>query len=113
MKPKFNNRKSSRRNILFVCSRNKWRSKTAETIFKDNLKLNVKSAGTSNNAEKTISQELILWADEIFVMEKKHKEILEQKFGRNNQEITILNIPDDYKYMDEELIEELNSSVSL
>jgi len=98
--------------ILFVCSRNKWRSKTAETIFKDNPKLLVKSAGTSNSAQKRITRDLIEWADEIYVMERKHQEIIEMKFGRMENKIQILNIPDEYQYIDKELIEELKSIVN-
>jgi protein-tyrosine phosphatase len=100
-------------NILFVCSRNKWRSRTAETIFKDNQKHNVKSAGTENEARITVTEKLINWADLIFVMEKKHKERLRDKFGQliDDKEIVTLDIKDDYKYMDTELIEILQTSV--
>ena len=100
-------------NILFVCSRNKWRSKTAETIFKNYNNINVRSAGTSNVAKTKISMDLIKWADKIYVMEKNHKNIIEKKFGRINKEISILNIPDEYQYMDEELIDELKSVVKI
>ncbi len=57
-------------NILFVCSRNKWRSATAETIYKSNQEHNVKSAGTEPSAKVRISAKHILWADIIFVMKK-------------------------------------------
>lgn len=107
------NRKRNSQNILFVCSRNKWRSKTAETVFKDYADWNVKSAGTSKVAVKRINQDLITWADRIFVMEKKHREIIEDKYGRMKDKISILYIPDDYQYMDDELIEILKSSFSI
>jgi len=101
-------------NILFVCSRNKWRSRTAETIFKNNQKHNVKSAGTENDARIKVTEKLINWSDLIFVMEKRHKERLKEKFGpvTDTKEIIILDIQDDYKYMDPELIEILETSVS-
>jgi len=102
-----------KKNVLFVCSRNKWRSKTAETIFRNHLLWNVKSAGTSNSAERKVSLELINWADEIYVMERKHKEIIEKKFGRIEQRITILDIPDEYQYMDQDLIDELRSVIDM
>lgn len=54
---------------------------------------------------------MINWADAIYVMERKHKEIIEIKFGRLDKEIIILNIPDDYQYMDESLIKELKDVV--
>lgn len=59
-------------NILFVCSRNQWRSPTAETIYKNTSGLFVKSAGTEPSAKIRINYKHILWADLIFVMEKKH-----------------------------------------
>lgn len=101
-------------NILFICSRNKWRSRTAETIFKNNQKHNVKSAGTENEAKIKVNEKLINWADLIFVMEKRHKERLRDKFGEliDYKEIVILDIKDDYKYMDTEFIEILETSVS-
>ena len=100
-------------NLLFICSRNKWRSPTAETIFKTHLQHSVKSAGTSPNAQTRVSAKLINWAHIIFVMEKKHKQILLQRFPAEtqNKQITVLYIPDDYQYMDEELIQTLKDTV--
>lgn len=100
--------------ILFVCSRNKWRSLTAETIFKNNPNFEVKSAGTENSARIRINSNHINWADIVFVMEKKHNERLLEKFPNemNNKKIVILEIQDIYKYMDTELIEELKISLS-
>jgi predicted protein tyrosine phosphatase len=101
-------------NVLFVCSRNKWRSRTAETIFKDNQSHGVKSAGTENDARIKVNEKLINWADLIFVMEKRHKQRLQDKFGQllNDKRIIILDIEDNYQYMDEELIETLKTSVT-
>ncbi|KQM79182.1 protein tyrosine phosphatase [Pedobacter sp. Leaf216] len=100
-------------NILFVCSRNKWRSATAETIYKNHANHQVRSAGTEPSARIKINAKLILWADLIFVMEKKHKQRITQRFAEETyqKEIIILDIPDDYQYMDEMLIEELKAKV--
>jgi len=103
----------NRKRVLFICSRNKWRSKTAETIFKEYSHLDVKSAGTSKVAVNKVTLELISWADEIYVMEKKHKEILEKKYGRISKKLVVLHIPDEYQYMDSELVDELKSVVIL
>jgi predicted protein tyrosine phosphatase len=67
-------------NILFICSRNKWRSLTAETIFKNSQQHTVKSAGTAEDALTKVTEKLVLWAELIFVMEKKHKKKLVRKF---------------------------------
>jgi predicted protein tyrosine phosphatase len=101
-------------NVLFVCSRNKWRSRTAETIFKNDSNHDVRSAGTAHDARIRVTEKLIVWADLIFVMEKRHKEILAQKFGTvlDSKEIVILNVEDNYQYMDSELIKILRTSVS-
>jgi len=101
------------KNILFICSRNRWRSLTAETIFKSYPNVYIKSAGTEDTARIKINSKLIKWADLILVMEKKHKEKLCQKFPIEivKKELFVLDIEDNYKYMDEELIEELKTSV--
>lgn len=97
-------------NILFVCSRNKWRSRTAETIFKNNGTHQVKSAGTEKSAKIRINQSLINWADIIFVMEQKHKNRINSRF-KISTSIQILEIPDDYQYMDENLIDILKADL--
>jgi predicted protein tyrosine phosphatase len=101
-------------NILFVCSKNKWRSKTAETIFKHSQNHTVKSAGTSPNARVKLNENHLIWADVVFAMEEKHLQIIEQKFQSKSfgDKIIVLDIPDDYKYLDEELILILKASVS-
>lgn len=100
-------------NLLFICSRNKWRSRTAEAIFKDQHGFQVRSAGTAPSARIKVTEKLVSWAEIIFVMEKKHKQRLCQKFpGMNAEtEIIVLDIPDDYQYMDPELVEILKISV--
>lgn len=100
-------------NLLFVCSRNKWRSPTAEAIYKNHSGINVKSAGTEPSARIRLNSKIIEWADLIFVMEKKHKQRMRENFPieTEGKKIIILDIPDEYKYMDEELIEELKSKI--
>lgn len=102
-------------NILFVCSRNQWRSPTAETIYKNRFDLNVKSAGTEPSARNKLTAKNINWADLIFVMEKKHKQRMIEKFPFEIQhkQIIILDIADEYKYMDNELIEDIKTKVDV
>ena len=101
-------------NILFVCSRNKWRSLTAETIYQNHALHQVRSAGTSAAARIKISSKLIKWADLIFVMEKEHKNRIKECFREEIQgkELVVLEIPDNYQYMNEELILEIENKVS-
>jgi predicted protein tyrosine phosphatase len=100
--------------LLFICSRNKWRSLTAEKIFDGLNGYEVRSAGTEEGARIKVTEGHIGWSDLIFVMEKKHLRRLKDKFSNmlNSKQIICLDIPDDYKFMDEELIEILKSRIS-
>jgi predicted protein tyrosine phosphatase len=100
-------------NVLFVCSRNQWRSPTAEKLFGRYPGISVRSAGTSPNARKQVSIEDLRWADLIFVMEEKHKSRLVAQFTglAAGKRIHVLDIPDDYQYMDPELVQELKEAV--
>jgi predicted protein tyrosine phosphatase len=95
-------------NLLFVCSRNQWRSPTAEKIYRDKG-YSSRSAGTSPKAKHSISTKDIQWADLIFVMEKKHKSKIIANFGKavERKTIHILDIPDEYQFMDPLLISHL------
>ena len=66
--------------ILFVCTINKMRSRTAEDILKIDLNYEVKSAGISPKATTLLSKEIVEWADIIFVMEKSHRNFIHKKF---------------------------------
>lgn len=101
-------------NILFVCSRNRWRSRTAETIFKDHQHHEVRSAGTATDARVKVNEKLVVWADMIFVMENRHKQLLQERFDQSliGKELIVLDIEDNYRYMDEELIDMLKICVS-
>jgi predicted protein tyrosine phosphatase len=100
-----------KKRILFLCSQNKLRSPTAEAIFADHPKINVDSAGLNHDAEVPLSEEQVKWADLIIVMEKTHRRRLNQKFksALAGKRITVLNIPDNYDYMDPDLISLLKS----
>ena len=100
--------------LLFVCSRNEWRSRTAEEIFRDLPGYAVKSAGTEPAARIRVTEGLIGWADVIFVMERKHRDILRERFGDaiGERPIRCLDIPDDFAFMDPDLVAWLESAVS-
>ena len=102
-----------RPNVLFICSRNEWRSRTAETIFRNSQIMSVKSAGTSKTARIRVSRPLIDWSEVIFVMEPKHRRLLQDQFEEAlaGKRLIVLDIPDEYKYMDEDLIRELEEVV--
>ena len=99
--------------ILFICSQNKLRSPTAEQVFSQTPGLDVLSAGTNNDAITPLSTELVEWADKIFVMENMHRTKLQQRFrsALNGKNIICLGIPDNFSYMDPELIAILKKKV--
>lgn len=100
--------------ILFVCSKNKWRSRTAENIFKNNGSHVIRSAGTESSARIKLSIKDLIWADKILVMEDIHKEKIRAMTNDKAiyNKIDVLGIKDNYKYMDKELIEILMASTS-
>jgi len=102
----------SDKNILFVCSQNKLRSPTAENIFSEEQGFNVSSAGTNNDAVVRLSPDLIEWSDLIVVMEEHHRKKVQKKFKKNlnGQKIICLGIPDNFEFMQKELIELLKKS---
>lgn len=103
-----------KKRILFLCSQNKLRSPTAEAVFLDYPNLEVDSAGLNNDAEVPLSEEQIEWADLILVMESTHRNRLNKKFGKSlaGKRVAVLDIPDDYDYMDPALIELLKQRCS-
>ena len=99
-------------NVLFVCSMNRWRSPTAEKVFRNVA--NVRAAGTSRKAVRSVQSSDVAWADVIFCMEKKHPEQMSSRFPGElrYKEVHVLDIPDDYQYMEEELVKTLRAAVA-
>jgi predicted protein tyrosine phosphatase len=99
--------------LLFICSQNRWRSLTAEKIFDGRNHCAARSAGTEPGARVRVSAGHLGWADLIFVMEKKHLRRLQEKFPEEISEkrVICLYIPDDYQFMQPELIDLLQASV--
>ena len=99
--------------ILVICSRNQWRSRTAETMYHNRQDIHVKSAGTATGARIRVSVSLLDWADRVLVMEEKHQDHLFTKFPVEAAKVPIevLHIPDEYTYMDVELQEELREVI--
>ena len=103
---------------LFICSANKQRSKTAEDYFSEKFpEHNFKSAGTNSKIcrkEGTIelTEDLLKWADKVYVMEKKHFDQIQKHTGSKYYSIvTVLNIPDIYEYYDKALLRILDERI--
>ena len=100
---------------LFICTQNRLRSPTAEHVFATWANVETDSAGLGNDAEVHLSSEQIAWATHIFVMEKAHRNKLTKQYKRylNGKRIICLDIPDDYDYMQPELVKLLEKKAAL
>jgi predicted protein tyrosine phosphatase len=101
--------------LLFVCSRNRQRSLTAEKVFDGQDGHEVRSVGTEPGARIRVTAGHVGWADVIFVMEKKHLRRLEAKYRDElrGRRVVTLHIPDEYEYMDDVLVDRLAAAMEL
>jgi len=94
--------------ILFVCAMNKQRSATAERIYRNDPRVEVRSAGVRAEANRRVSEADLRWADVVFAMEQAHKRWIRTRFeGMELPPIDVLEIPDEFEFMDPELQEML------
>src|SRR4051812_5242632 len=100
--------------LLFVCSRNRLRSLTAEKFFEGFPLYQVRSVGTQPEARIVVTEGHLGWADVIFCMEKSHLSRLRLKFPEalQGKRVICLHIPDDYAFMDPELLEEFRAKLA-
>jgi predicted protein tyrosine phosphatase len=100
--------------VLFICSRNRLRSPTAEEVFSAVPGVETDSAGLAPDAECTLSAEQVEWAEIIFVMERAHRAKLKQRFSQllREKKVICLDIPDNYEFMQPALIALLTRKVS-
>ena len=98
---------------LFLCSQNRLRSPTAEMVFADWPGIECNSAGTHRGADNPLSAELVEWAQLIFCMEKQHQRKLLSGFRPQlkTARVVCLGIPDDYRFMQAELVALLQKKV--
>jgi len=99
--------------LLFVCSRNQWRSPTAEKVYQKDPRVDVRSRGTARGAVRSLTASDLNWADLVLVMEQKHQRFIVSHFGQIVQykPVHVLDIPDDYQFMDDELVDAIRSAV--
>lgn len=92
--------------VLFVCEGNLHRSPTAERMCATIPGVKARSAGLSSLARVQVTVELLAWADIVFVMERRLKRLLRQRFGPlpEDKELICLNVPDDFQADQPELV---------
>jgi len=104
---------NDRPNLLVVCGRNKKRSRTAEHIFKNDNRFNIRSVGLSPKSERKISEQDLNWADLVFVMETGHRARISGTYRHLRlPKIEVLNIEDEFEFMDVELIQLLTDRIN-
>lgn len=92
--------------VLFVCEGNLHRSPTAERLYAATPGIKARSAGLSSLARVQVTDELLAWADVVFVMERRLKRLIRQRFGPllEGKELICLDIPDDFQADQPELV---------
>ena len=99
--------------VLFVCSRNRLRSPTGEVVFNEIDGVDARSGGTARDADHQVDMDDIKWANLIVCMEPKHANRLKADFRQAvaHKRIRVINVPDDYKFMQDELVSLLHERV--
>jgi predicted protein tyrosine phosphatase len=92
--------------VLFVCRQNRSRSATAERIFRKRPELDVRSAGTDLDALVHINAQMLDWAQLVFIMDDDQRTAMNQLFPEHPalERLVCLDIPDDYVFLDPDLV---------
>jgi predicted protein tyrosine phosphatase len=99
--------------VLFVCRLNRYRSATAERIFCKRKDLEVRSAGTQEDALVRVNARMVEWADIIFAMDRIQVEALKRMFPAHPalDRVVCLDIEDVYSFLQPQLVELLEQKV--
>jgi predicted protein tyrosine phosphatase len=92
--------------VLVVCTAGLLRSPTAaEVLSREPFNFNTRAVGISREFALVIIDDVLLhWADEIVCMSIDHKLEVKKMLGDRDIPIITLDISDDYKFRDPELI---------
>ncbi len=96
-----------RERILFVCTANVDRSRTAEDLYRDDERYEVRSAGVAPFATVPLTRDLLLWADRVFVMNEhqdQHRTLVRIRFPDVDRPVVDLDIEDRWSRGDPELV---------
>lgn len=94
--------------VLTVCSANMLRSPTmAHVLSAEPYNFNTRSAGTSDFALIPVTNDLLMWADEIVCADSEHTTVINRMLQKLDIDKPLLNlrIPDVYEYRNEGLID--------
>ena len=94
--------------VLTVCSANMLRSPTiAHVLSSEPFNFNTRSAGTASFALIPVTEDLLMWADEVVCADTEHAMWVQNKMMEYQLDKIIidLKIPDHYEYRNPKLIE--------
>ena len=99
--------------VLFICTQNKVRSLTAEHLYRERPDLDVRSCGTAAFAKNQLTEEIMKWADMVFIFDQSQADVIENRFGKDalGKEIVSLGLEDIYQYKSENLVLKLTAKI--
>ncbi len=99
--------------VLFVCTQNKVRSLTAEHLYRVRPDLDVRSCGTAPFAKNQLTEDVMKWADMVFIFDELQAEVIANRFGTDalGKEVISLGLEDIYQYKSESLVLKLTAKI--
>ncbi len=97
----------TRERVLFVCTANLDRSPTAEDLYRDDPRYEVRSAGLADYATRALDRDLVNWADRVFVMNERsdrHRSLFIVRFPQFDRPLVDLDVDDRWRRGDPELV---------
>ena len=92
--------------ILFVCAANAQRSPTFANYFEENMKdYAIASAGIYHGYPNQVNEEILDWADKIFVMDISQEMFIARRYPEFLNKVEIIGVSDQYSRDSPELKE--------
>lgn len=101
---------------LVVCTAGQHRSPTARSILEKQHGITARSAGIHPQAQTSVTQAMIDWADYIIAMDERtdgHKTYLEKNFSVGDTPVYVFDIPDQYQKDDPDLVSLLEEKLAV
>lgn len=94
------------KHVLFICEGNLHRSPTAERLYSTTPSIETRSAGLASSARTQVTEEVLAWADLVFVMERRLLRLLQRRFSVElaGKEVVCLEVPDEFQFLQTDLV---------
>lgn len=94
--------------VLSICSAGMLRSPTIANVLYQEYGYNTRSCGASDFALIKVSEALLLWADEVIIVNADVvKYLSEEAYLLIKEKLVVLDLPDEYPWNDANLISEI------